>query len=228
MSLPLEGSRDTGEGIIVSMYPDVCKTPVGPALVPVPYSIYAKQNDAAAGVAETVHQTSQRSHKLGSLVTMSHGDEPGTGKGVKSGTVQEVCTPKTFSESVRIEGMNAVRHTDEWWMNNKNTVGKLNYVKVAQAGPAAVPVEQPYRQLERFAQEQGFVVTSTTGGAHNVGSAHYEGRAIDVRTRDHTPEQVEEFMRAARARGFTVRDERTRPAGQAVWSGGHVHLQVAR
>jgi hypothetical protein len=227
MSLPLEGSRDTGEGIIVSMYPDVCKTPVGPALVPIPYSIYAKQNDTASGVAETVHQTSQRSHKLGSLVTTSHGDAPGTGKGVKSGTVENVCTPKTFSQSVRIEGMNAVRHTDEWWMNNRNTVGKLNYVKVAQAaGP--LPVERPYRQMERFAQEQGYGVTATTGGQHNVGSAHYEGRAVDVRTRDHTPAQVEEFMREARARGFSVRDERQRPRGQAVWSGPHVHLQVPR
>jgi hypothetical protein len=129
MSRPLEGSRDIGDGIILSTCPDVCKTPVGAAIVPIPYSIWAKQNDTAVGVAETVHQTGLRSHKLGSEVTKCHNDEPGTAKGVKSGTVGDVCTPKTYSQTVRIEGKNAVRHQDEWWMNNRNTVGKLYFVR---------------------------------------------------------------------------------------------------
>jgi len=80
--------------------------------------------------------------------------------------------------------------------------------------------------LAQFAQQRGFVVTSTTGGSHNTGSAHYRGRAIDVRTRDHTPAQVDQFIREARAAGFRVRDERFPPPGQPVWSGPHVHLQV--
>jgi hypothetical protein len=32
-SLPLEGSRDTGDGILISIYPDVCLTPVGGVMV---------------------------------------------------------------------------------------------------------------------------------------------------------------------------------------------------
>jgi hypothetical protein len=36
-SLPLEGSRDTGEGILISIYPDVCLTPVGGVMVAIPY-----------------------------------------------------------------------------------------------------------------------------------------------------------------------------------------------
>ena len=35
-SLPLEGSRDTGDGIIISIYPDVCLTPVGGVMVAIP------------------------------------------------------------------------------------------------------------------------------------------------------------------------------------------------
>jgi hypothetical protein len=36
-SLPLEGSRDTGDGILISIYPDVCLTPVGGVMVAIPY-----------------------------------------------------------------------------------------------------------------------------------------------------------------------------------------------
>jgi len=83
-----------------------------------------------------------------------------------------------------------------------------------------------YRDLVAFAEARGFVVTSTTGGSHSAGSAHYQGRAIDVRTLDHTNQQVNEFIRDARNHGIIVRDERVRPPNQSVWSGPHLHLQV--
>ncbi len=82
--------------------------------------------------------------------------------------------------------------------------------------------ERPYQAMARFASERGFAVTSTTGGRH-LGRAHREGRAVDVRTRDHTPAQVDAFMRQARAAGYTVIDERR--GGNAAWSGPHLHLQ---
>lgn len=128
MGAPKEGSRDTGEGIIVCLTPDVCKTPVGSSLPPVPYSITAKQGDDANTVS-TVRMTKKRAHNMASLVTKCTGDQPGTGTGVKSGTVGSVCHPKGHSSNVNIEGKPALRHTDEWHMNNKNTVGKLTYIQ---------------------------------------------------------------------------------------------------
>jgi Domain of unknown function (DUF4150) len=128
MSIPREGSRDTGQGIIISLSPDVCKTPVGSALVPIPYTITAVQGDDANTVA-TVRMTGQRAHNMASLVTQCSGDAPGTGMGVVSGTVGSVCHPKSHSGSVRIRGAWAIRHNDEWWMNNRNTVGKLTYLR---------------------------------------------------------------------------------------------------
>ncbi len=81
---------------------------------------------------------------------------------------------------------------------------------------------QTVGELTAFAHQEGFVVTSSTGG-HHLGWAHKAGRAIDVRTRDHTSAQVNSFMRDARQHGFTVIDERR--GGNAAWSGAHVHLQ---
>lgn len=83
-----------------------------------------------------------------------------------------------------------------------------------------------WRDLKRFAESQGFYVTSTTGGQHNVGSKHYLGRAIDVRTWNKTNSQITAFMALARAQGIRVLDERTRPPGQKVWSGAHLHLDI--
>lgn len=132
MSIPREGSRDTGEGIIVSVTPDVCKTPVGNSMVPIPYSITAKQGDDANTVA-TVRMTGKRAHNMASLVTKCTGDQPGTGTGVKSGTVGSVCHPKTHSGTVRIRGEYAIRHGDMWEMNNRNTLGKLTYVRTSES-----------------------------------------------------------------------------------------------
>lgn len=91
-----------------------------------------------------------------------------------------------------------------------------------RTAPAARRGEAPHRELARFAQERGYTVTSSTGGRH-LGRAHREGRAIDVRTRDHTNAQVDQLIREARAAGYTVIDERR--GGNAAWSGPHVHIQ---
>ncbi|WP_224366336.1 peptidoglycan-binding domain-containing protein [Hyalangium versicolor] len=84
---------------------------------------------------------------------------------------------------------------------------------------------RPYEAMSRLAQQHGLTVTSTTGGKHNTGSKHYQGRAIDVRTRGVSEASLDAFMADARANGYTVRDERTRPAGQKVWGGAHIHIE---
>lgn len=83
-----------------------------------------------------------------------------------------------------------------------------------------------WKDLKRFAESFGFVVTSTTGGKHNVGSKHALGLAIDVRTRGKTNEEIEMFLRRSAALGVRVRDERIKPINQKVWSGSHLHLEI--
>jgi hypothetical protein len=81
-------------------------------------------------------------------------------------------------------------------------------------------------KLKAFAKEWDFTVTALTNGKHNVGSAHYQGRAMDVSVRGKSDQDIRAFMEAAKQSGYGVRDERTRPEGQKVWSGPHVHLEL--
>lgn len=84
--------------------------------------------------------------------------------------------------------------------------------------------ERKYTAIVDFAREMGFdipdPVKSTTGGKHMTGSLHYSGRAVDVRTRDKTAQEVAEFIAEALQRGFRVYDERGK-RGQP-----HLHLEA--
>lgn len=88
--------------------------------------------------------TGERAHTARSFIINCHGDEAGTGLGIQSGTQMGSCEPKTWSQSVRVEGKPAVRHGDEWHMNNRNTVGKLNWVEDTQVYAPTPPfTEEP-------------------------------------------------------------------------------------
>jgi hypothetical protein len=100
-------------------------------------------------------------------------------------------------------------------MSNLKTISNEHLVE-ANGG------QQTYRELTRFANDHGYVVTSSTGG-HHLGWAHAAGRAVDVRTRGHSAGDIHSFIGEARADGITVIDERG--GGNAAWSGPHLHLQ---
>ena len=105
--------------------------------------------------------------------------------------------------------------------------GSSRFTQNAQARAVNTPATtgRPFEAMARLAEQHGLTVTSTTGGRHNTRSKHYQGRAIDVRTRGVATDRLDAFMADARARGYTVRDERTRPAGQRVWGGPHIHIE---
>lgn len=124
-----------------------------------------------------------------------------------------------------------------WWFHI--TQGKLapaaadTSPKDPTGGPALGPGSahlpgSPLQQLEAFARANSLKITSETGGQHNSGSLHYQGRAIDVSSRGFTQQMVDALRQAAAAVGIKLRDERTRPAGQAVWGGPHLHLEIPR
>lgn len=112
-----------------------------------------------------------------------------------------------------------------YWYYSKKGGGPAASSTPTVAGGSA-PSGSVLSKLENLASQFGLKVTSTTGGQHNTGSLHYIGRAIDVSVRGVTQGVIDAFKKAADAAGFVVRDERTRPSGQAVWGGPHLHLEA--
>jgi hypothetical protein len=130
-----EQARKISEAVIVSTYPDVCKSPV----LPVPYTIVSNFINSQ-NVAETVNATKDPTFTKVSWIQGVIGDEGGTGKGVVSGTHAGggASWAQNWSSSVRAEGQNIVRNDDPCHMNgqsgrsNPNTQGKVVYPKSGQ------------------------------------------------------------------------------------------------
>lgn len=74
--------------------------------------------------------------------------------------------------------------------------------------------------------KRGFSVSSGKEGGHNTGSLHPKGRAVDVKTRKQRAEDIDAFGQDMENLGYRVKDERTRPPGQKVWTGPHLHLSA--
>jgi len=131
-----EAARKTGEAMVISTQPDVCLTPMGPNMVPVPYPVIGKFGNVS-GEKTTVQFGGDPAVTMGSRVTKVTGDEAGTGGGLVSGTKGGHCRPVTHSTSVRVHGEYVLYHSTQMWMNCAgpdgpgNTLGNLLYVKVA-------------------------------------------------------------------------------------------------
>ncbi|TAW82249.1 DUF4150 domain-containing protein [Rhizobium ruizarguesonis] len=125
---PREGLRDLDEARVVSLSPDVCLTPIGSSVVPIPYPIvdYCGHDK---DYTPSVFFTRKKAMVMRSRTTHVHGDAPGTKKGVKSGTVENVCEPIGHADQVRAEGSHVIRHLDRFWMNDRNTQGEAIFVR---------------------------------------------------------------------------------------------------
>ncbi len=101
----------------VSCAPDVCKTPMGSSTPPVPYNVVSRLAPAL-DASEDVHANSGRVQKHDrTVMPTTEGDEPGSAKGVVSGTVGQQSWSEEHSPSVRANGHAVVRHGDRTQMN---------------------------------------------------------------------------------------------------------------
>jgi len=126
MADPPEGTTQDSQAKAVSFVPDVCKTQIGPATVPVPYQVVANFQNAV-NVSPNVRFGGKPVFHQGSFIPTVTGDEPGAVGGVKSGTVGGKAEPIEWSKSVRVNSQGAVRHGDRMFMNGQNTIGIANY-----------------------------------------------------------------------------------------------------
>lgn len=102
--------------------PDVCKTPVGPNMVPIPYMIVSMSADLSMGTVTVKADGGNSVAVSGSIHSRCMGDEAGVGGGVISGVNMKESSWITYSPNVYAEGKSICRLTDKMFMNHKNTV----------------------------------------------------------------------------------------------------------
>lgn len=191
-------ARQDGQWTVVSLTPDVCKTPMGPSTPPVPYPVTARLGDAV----QVVPSVNANRHPVlvldQSFVPSTKGDEPGVAKGVKSGTVGDICEPLEHSTTFRVSSKPVLRHFDKFWMNARNTTGLIigqppaASVKAKEADPAIRPEtadEQTFmdtlsRAYEREAESRRLSANSMAETAKAI-----KASITDFFT-DHTPDGV--------------------------------------
>jgi len=127
---PPEFIPDDSSAIAVCLSPDVCRSPTAP----VPYMVWGKADDKQ-NYSPDVKSNGKVIKRSNSQFTATYGDQPGTGLGVKSGTVGNVVTPVTSSNIVRANGIPVQRHTDRCTLNNGNCPGEYVNVKSTEVSP---------------------------------------------------------------------------------------------
>lgn len=126
-------ARHSGKNAkIVCLAPDVCLTPIGPYIVPIPYMIISQLDWSAKTIPNTL-MTGQQAFTMDSRTNKVTGDEPGTKGGVKSGVDLGWCRPISKKTSVFVDGAELIQNGNMYDMNCNgpdgpgNTVGKLVY-----------------------------------------------------------------------------------------------------
>lgn len=112
-------ARKQSGWLIICDFPDVCKTPIGSSMVPVPYPVTAKLTDSVSVVKSVKTNSKPIVVYDKTKVSKTLGDQAGVGKGVKSGTVGGKCYPKTKSKTVKAGKKYIVREKDKFGMNGK-------------------------------------------------------------------------------------------------------------
>lgn len=116
-----QGITNKGSGAVVVSGPDVCLTPMGSSVVPIPYTNVAGSVSLADG-SKTVKIEGAMGAIDGCCYKKSTGDEPGVKKGVGSGTIKDKAEFINYSFDVKIEGKGACRNSDPMTQNNKNAM----------------------------------------------------------------------------------------------------------
>jgi RHS repeat-associated protein len=109
----------------VSLTPDICKTPVGSSVVPIPYTITGEFADAQAVSSSVKTHGEPVFLHWRSFIPAVKGDERGTLGGVKSGTFLKKVESKAYSSTKGANGTQTVQESRMVWMNDRNTIGRI-------------------------------------------------------------------------------------------------------
>lgn len=114
-------------------FPDVCLTPAGPAMVPIPYPNIGA-GPMGVPPAAGIFFMAAPAHNMSTIVPLTNGDNPGVGTGVASGMVMGPDRHLTAAFTVLLKGMPATRMTSVSMQNSTNAVG----ARIAPSQPKVI------------------------------------------------------------------------------------------
>ena len=122
----LRGARKESKPEIKSFLPSFNWTPG--STYPIPYPVKEDLDDGQ-DLSEDVRYNEEYVFLQSSYVNEVTGDKAGSNGGIISTTTSDRAEPMstTGASSVQINGENAIRTNDIFWMNEKNTWGYLDY-----------------------------------------------------------------------------------------------------
>lgn len=110
----------SGSSGVTLCFPDICKTPIGPAVVPIPYPNAARSANTAKGTKKVKCDGKSVCLKTSNFST-SFGDEPGVLRGIISNKVKGQADFINYSSNTKFEGKNVPRAMELMLHNKKNT-----------------------------------------------------------------------------------------------------------
>jgi hypothetical protein len=117
------GARKNSSWKAICTAPDFCKTPVGSSTPPIPYQVIADLGQSENCVPSVRFNGDPCCVLNPSIIPHCTGDEPGTAKGVRSGTVAGEVQPAGASTTVRATKKPVVREGDPCTLNGGNANG---------------------------------------------------------------------------------------------------------
>lgn len=206
------------DGWVRSTLPDVCKAPKIPAL----FVNVAHARDLANGSRSVRSHGGAMNGVKGSEFSVSTGDEPGGGGGLKSGVHMHRATFLSWSPNVFMEGRPVTRLTDRMLLNKGNTISAGGYYTGPVQGEAADQLEE----LCELACECINATYKQNCVAEKIRDRYYDGRYPRDFNDGMCPEVSMIHNRDAGIWGIIMNRGRTAPTSNPITPGGGIRPDV--
>jgi hypothetical protein len=173
-----EISCKSGDGKVISAFPDVCLSPPSPPAgpIPIPYPLFSFSKDTTDG-----SKTVKIDHKEVMIRDKSYfkkctGDEAAT-KSLGQGTITHTITGKVYfiswSMNVLIESENAVRHLDRTTSNHSSPAGNESVPMVEAESMSPTPPADCAEVLKKYPVEPYDEQKNEDDGIYKGAQSHH-------------------------------------------------------
>lgn len=191
------GARKCDSFKAISTAPSFNKTPVGNSIPPLPYPTIQDLSNSVT-TADTVKFNTYPAYVLNQTSQPAcKGDDAGTAKGVKSGTVNGQVKPTAASTTFRAEKKYVLRAGDPNTMNGGNNPGVYVTTQACSAAPAKTAAQTSNPAIEPTAKEQSAISKWWDNAKKEMGAAvdqPWEGLKGAAKGIANIPSQLTEMM----------------------------------